>query len=350
MKFFSRENAVKKALPFIFVQAVCSALSYLYLKSCLNLYALLTAGLSLLFFAAFDFISRHKKVGSFIYAAIMAAVLVLIDVIMTFARNKTEFIEWFLTGAATVDTNVEYMLTLVLFFTFFISSTVYYFTHITYRISILTLIALIPCAIYVKASQQIPAVYSALLAAADILLYLYHYKTTAVSDVSKHGKAAAVTGYVDFAAAALLIAVLIPKPTETPYYEKFEQFSSYFSFSGNYGRINGSYTEHSGNADLYNQMESRQLFIVNTDSPEYYKVQSMTATTAKTAGGTQKQPSRAECAASTGRMKPRNAAFQSLQTHILNILIRAGSFSPRTSTKKCLIGLQPLKKPFIQPI
>ena len=76
MKFFSRENAVKKALPFIFVQAVCSALSYLYLKSFLNLYALLTAGLSLLFFAAFDFISRHKKVGSFIYAAIMAAVLV----------------------------------------------------------------------------------------------------------------------------------------------------------------------------------------------------------------------------------------------------------------------------------
>ena len=273
MKYFSRENAVKKALPFIFVQAVCSALSYLYLKSCLNLYALLTAGLSLLFFAAFDFISRHKKVGSFIYAAIMAAVLVLIDVIMTFARNKTEFIEWFLTGAATVDTNVEYMLTLVLFFTFFISSTVYYFTHITYRISILTLIALIPCAIYVKASQQIPAVYSVLLAASDILLYLYHYKTTAVSGVSKHGKAAAVTGYVDFAAAALLIALLIPKPTETPYYEKFEQFSSYFSFSGNYGRINGSYTEHSGNADLYNQMESRQLFVVNTDSPEYYKVQ-----------------------------------------------------------------------------
>lgn len=273
MKFFSRENAVKKALPFIFVQAVCSALSYLYLKSCINLYALLTAGLSLLFFAAFDFISRHKKVGSFIYAAIMAAVLVLIDVIMTFARNKTEFIEWFLTGAATVDTNVEYMLTLVLFFTFFISSTVYYFTHITYRISILTLIALIPCAIYVKASQRIPAVYSVLLAASDILLYLYHYKTTAVSGVSKHGKAAAVTGYFDFAAAALLIAVLIPKPTETPYYEKFEQFSSYFSFSGNYGRINGSYTEHSGNADLYNQMESRQLFVVNTDSPEYYKVQ-----------------------------------------------------------------------------
>lgn len=273
IKIFSWENAVKKALPFIFVQAVCSALSYLYLKSFLNLYALLTAGLSLLFFAAFDFISRHKKIGSFIYAAIMAAVLVLIDVIMTFARNKTEFIEWFLTGAATVDTNVEYMLTLVLFFTFFICSTVYYFTHITYRISILTLIALIPCAIYVKASQQIPAVYSALLAAADILLYLHHYKTTAVSGVSKHGKAAAVTGYIDFAAAALLIAVLIPKPTETPYYEKFEQFSSYFSFSGNFGRINGSYTEHSGNADLYNQMENRQLFVVNTDSPEYYKVQ-----------------------------------------------------------------------------
>lgn len=273
VKFFSSENIIKKALPFIFVQIVCSALYYLYLKSSFNVYALLTAGLTFLLFAAFDYISRHRKVGFLIYAAIMAAVFSLIDITMTFAPNKMEFVEWFMTGAATIETNTVYMLTLVLFFTFFISSTVYYFTHIIYRVSILTLIALIPCAIYVKASQPIPAVYAALLAAADVLLYLYHYKSAKSADVPKHGKAAALTGYVDFAVAALLIAILVPKPQETPYYEKFEQFSSYFSFSGNFGRLDGSYTEHSGNADLYNQMESRQLFVVNTDSPEYYKVQ-----------------------------------------------------------------------------
>lgn len=271
-KFFSRENAAKKALPFIYVQIICSALAYLYLKTNINAYALLTAGLTLVFFAAFDFISRHKKIGFFIYAAIMAVVFTAIDAVMAFAPSRMEFIEWFMTGAATIETNAAYMLTLMLFFTFFISSAVYYFTHLIYRVSILTLLAMIPCAVFIKASQPVPIYYAAALAAVDVLLYLYHYKT-AGGDLPKHGKSAALTGYIDFAAAALLIALLIPKPQETPYYEKFEQFSSYFSFSGNYGNIDGSYTEHSGNADLYNQMESRQLFVINTDQPEYYKVQ-----------------------------------------------------------------------------
>lgn len=271
-KFFSRENAAKKALPFIFVQIICSALAYLYLKTYISVYTLLSAGLTVVLFAAFDFISRHKKVGFFIYAVIMAVIFAAIDVIMTFAPSRIEFIEWFMTGAATIETNAAYMLSLMLFFTFFISSAVYYFTHLIYRVSIMTLLAMIPCAVFIKASQPVPTFYAAALAAVDVLLYLYHYKT-AGGKLPSCGKGAALTGYIDFAAAALLIALLIPKPQETPYYEKFEQFSSYFSFSGNYGSIDGSYTEHSGNADLYNQMESRELFVVNIDSPEYYKVQ-----------------------------------------------------------------------------
>ena len=272
IKFFSRENAAKKALPFIFVQIICSALAYLYLKTYFNLYELLSAGLTVIFFAALDFISKHKKIGFFVYAGIMAVIFAAIDVIMAFAPSRIEFIEWFMTGAATIETNAAYMLSLMLFFTFFISSAVYYFTHLIYRVSILTLLAMIPCAVFIKASQPVPTFYAAALAAVDVMLYLYHYKTSDKA-VPNHGKAAALTGYIDFAAAALLVALLIPKPQETPYYEKFEQFSSYFSFSGSYGSIDGSYTEHSGNADLYNQMESRQLFVVNTDSPEYYKVQ-----------------------------------------------------------------------------
>lgn len=272
IKFFSRENAAKKVLPFIFVQIICSALAYLYLKTYVNIYCLLSAGLTLVFFATLDFISKHKKLGFFVYAGIMAVIFAAIDFVMAFAPSRIEFIEWFMTGAATIETNAAYMLSLMLFFTFFISSAVYYFTHLIYRVSILTLLAMIPCAVFIKASQPVPTFYAAALAAVDVMLYLYHYKTSCKA-IPSHGKAAALTGYVDFAAAALLVALLIPKPQETPYYEKFEQFSSYFSFSGSYGSIDGSYTEHSGNADLYNQMEKRDLFVVNVDTPEYYKVQ-----------------------------------------------------------------------------
>lgn len=272
-KFFSRENAAKKALPFVFTFLICSAICFLYLKSYLNIYSLLSAGLTILYFAAFDFISRHKKLGFFVYVGIMVVLLAVINVVMSFAPSRIEFVEWFLTGAATIETNMPYMLSLILFFSFFISSAVYYFTHIIYRLSLLTLLGMIPCAIFIKASQTVPAVYAILLAAADVLLYLYHYKTASAKDKPRFGKAAAITGYIDFAVAAVLIAVLIPKPQETPFYEKFEEFTSYFSFSGNYGKMDGGYTEHSGNADLYNEMESRLLYVVNSSRPEYYKIQ-----------------------------------------------------------------------------
>lgn len=272
-KFFSRENAAKKALPFVFTFLICSAICFLYLKSYLNIYSLLSAGLTILYFAAFDFISRHKKLGFFIYVGIMVVLLAVINVVMSFAPSRIEFVEWFLTGAATIETNMPYMLSLILFFSFFISSAVYYFTHIIYRLSLLTLLGMIPCAIFIKASQTVPAVYAILLAAADVLLYLYHYKTASEKDKLSFGKAAAITGYIDFAVAAVLIAVLIPKPQETPFYERFEEFTSYFSFSGNYGKMDGGYTEHSGNADLYNEMESRLLYVVNSSRPEYYKIQ-----------------------------------------------------------------------------
>ena len=203
----------------------------------------------------------------------MISDLAAINVTMSFAANRREFVEWFLTGGATVETTPPFMFSLLLFFTLFTASAVYYFTHITYRISILTLIGLFPCAVFIKASKPVPAFYAFAIAASDMLIYLYNYRKKSEGGRKTSSKTAAAAGYFDFAVSALLIAFLLPKPQVTPFYEQFEQITSYFSFGGRYGQVDGNYTEHSGNADLYNQMESRIIYTVNGNRPEYYKIQ-----------------------------------------------------------------------------
>lgn len=269
----SAENIRKKLLPFVFSGLICSAICYIYLKTYLNVYAFLTFLLTAAFFLAFDFIKAHKRLGVAVYIALITVIMGLTVGILMSAPSRIEFFEWFMTGAATIDTIWQYMLSMVVFFTFFISSAVYYFTHCIYRVSVLTLLAFIPCAIFIKAAQPVPTFYTVALSAVDISLYLYNYKLSAEKDKPKFGKAFSFVGYIDFAVAVILIAVLIPKPQETPYYEKFEEFTSRFSFGGRYGQIDGSYTEHSGNADLFNEMDSRLLFTVRTQRREYYKIQ-----------------------------------------------------------------------------
>lgn len=270
---FSAENLRKKLLPFVFSSLICSAICYIYLKTYFNGYVFLSFLLTAVFFIIFDYIKAHKVLGGVAYIALAAVVIGLTGGILMSAPSRIEFFEWFMTGAATIDTIWQYMLSTVIFFTFFISSAVYYFTHCIYRVSVLTLLAFIPCAIFIKASQPVPTFYTIVLSAADISLYLYNYKRTAENNKPKFGKASSLVGYIDFAVAVILIAVLVPKPQETPYYEKFEEFTSRFSFGGRYGQIDGSYTEHSGNADLFNEMESRLLFTVRSQRREYYKIQ-----------------------------------------------------------------------------
>ncbi|MDE7289374.1 MAG: transglutaminase-like domain-containing protein, partial [Oscillospiraceae bacterium] len=81
--------------------------------------------------------------------------------------------------------------------------------------------------------------------------------------------------YADFAVAAALLAMIIPKPSETPFYEQFEKAVNSFQFGGSGVTtvLNGNYTEYSGNADDLLRGESILLYYVRTNDPVYYKTQ-----------------------------------------------------------------------------
>lgn len=271
--FFGIDNLKRKLLPFLLVTTINSAIVSIYLGTVLTSYIPAIAILTVVLFAAYDFIKTHKWIGPVVFIGICAVVLCAISMLMTAERQRFEFFEWFLSGGELVDTQPAYLWIIVIGFTFFISSVVYYFTHISYRVSIITLICIIPLAIYVKTSQVIPGFYIGVLAALDILVYIYQNRIVLEAKNVPIGKKAALTSYIDFAGAVILIALIVPKPQETPYYEKFEEFSAFFSLRGTYGQMSGSYTSSSGNADNYQNMESKLLYTVNTNVPQYMKIQ-----------------------------------------------------------------------------
>lgn len=271
--FFGIDNLKRKLLPFLLVTTINSAIVSIYLGTVLTSYIPAIAILTVVLFAAYDFIKTHKWIGPVVFIGICAAVLCAISMLVTAERQRFEFFEWFLSGGELVDTQPAYLWIIVIGFTFFISSVVYYFTHISYRVSIITLICIIPLAIYVKTSQVIPGFYIGVLAALDILVYIYQNRIVLEAKNVPIGKKAALTSYIDFAGAVILIALIVPKPQETPYYEKFEEFSAFFSLRGTYGQMSGSYTSSSGNADNYQNMESKLLYTVNTNVPQYMKIQ-----------------------------------------------------------------------------
>lgn len=269
-RFFSAENIKRKLLPFIFTAAFSAAVGGVYTGSLLHIPVM--AAFAAVLFALYDYMSSHKKVGALIYAAAGLGVLVLFRALLSADGDRRGYIEWFLTGGVNGERPLFLWGTEIVF-TFFISSVAYYFTHVIYRISILTVICFIPLALYVKSSQNIPFVYYALPAALNIFMYIYNYRRELMKNKSAAGKRAAAAAYIDFAAAAVLFALILPKPQTAPFYEKFEEFSERFSFGGTDTQYVGRFTRYSGNADDYLEMESRLLYVVSTNKLQYLKTQ-----------------------------------------------------------------------------
>lgn len=67
-----------------------------------------------------------------------------------------------------------FLISLFLFFTFFFSVTVYYFSKVLYRMFFLTLISLIPCVLYVKVMSEINNVSLVLIALCNVAVFILH--------------------------------------------------------------------------------------------------------------------------------------------------------------------------------
>lgn len=253
-----------------------SATLYIYTDNAIDVYTIAGAALAIGLTKFFDVI-RRKKFGGFIYFGTMVIVLAVTPQLFI-GRSWEErfaFIRWFFSGAQAEETRAAFMLTLVPLMVFFLASAFYYFTRIIYRSSMLALVSLIPFALAVKAASRLPGAYAVLIASINLIFFIIDGRKNLLKGSAaggRSGSAAAV--YTDFALAAVLLALIAPKPSETPYYDKFEAAVSMFSFGGSgETEYQGEYKQSSGRVDELLRSESVLLYAVRSPESAYMKTQ-----------------------------------------------------------------------------
>ncbi|MBR1823561.1 MAG: hypothetical protein IJ779_04940 [Ruminococcus sp.] len=156
----------------LYAALILMSIMYHYRSSLTLVYGLVSYVLGWLIFRVFDFVNKHRLLGSVAYIAIGAASLMAIRYYINKGEENYPIIWglWFLTPQAAVTYNKWYTIAVFILFFIFMMSVIYYFTRVRYRIFMNFLIFIIPFTIYGKEDEKMPTVFILALAAAYVLL------------------------------------------------------------------------------------------------------------------------------------------------------------------------------------
>lgn len=224
-----------------------------------------------------DFTNRTKLVGKLVYVVMMFVVWnVMVRMVFVSFGDYNYFMAWFFGDNPNVERAAEYTFVCWLGFCFFISSVVFYFSEVAFRRLYLLMIGLIPCVLYVKREQDLPYVYMVLLIGTYLLLTLRdrYKKLSAEERLSLKISGGGRLFLGGFAAAAVILGLMIPKSEDTPYKIDFDKVAEDAAIAVQ-GAMS-SFTRYSGNADFYSSLSDKAIYYVYTDEAFYLKRQIFT--------------------------------------------------------------------------
>lgn len=264
----SRREIIPFALSAVLSLAVFSVYS-------VPIFSLWTAGILLItavMFLICRFTDKNHLAGGAIIV-IMALFLLRTFIILVLGNDfGTGFQQWFLTGAEKTETQFDYLLALLISFVPFFALTVYYFSCVLYRMSFLTLVSLIPCALSVKVLTEINNVYVALIAMLNVAVLM----TARRNDINRErvtaGQTASVFSACIFGFVLLVFSALFPKESEARYYDEFERL---FMNSENNIPISdySMLSEFSGGPDFFRNFSNKYLYMLYGENLPYFKRQ-----------------------------------------------------------------------------
>ena len=198
----------------LYTTLIMMSIMYHYRSSLTFVYGAVTYVLGWLVFRLFDFINKHRLIGSVGYIALGAASLFVMRASIDKGHENYPIIWalWFLTPQDAVEYNKWYTIAVYVMFFMFMASVIYYFTRIRYRIFMNFLIFIIPFAIYGKEYEQMPTLFIITLAAGYVLLMvrfrqLQNTENSKVVCRNELWKPVAV-----YTALFAAVAAIVPKP------------------------------------------------------------------------------------------------------------------------------------------
>lgn len=215
-----------------------------------------------LLFGLCYYTERHRLIGGIVITITLICCYWIhrLNSISSYYRYGQSFIEWLLSRGSEIE-GTNYLWSLYIIFAFFFSYTVYYFSNVLYRMFFLTLVSLIPAVLYVKVLSEMNNVFLVLTALLNMAVFI-SYRKSIFRKGSNPFFGNTLIACASFILLTFLMTAMVPKNTETPYYDKFEDaflggdtsspigedFSQLSSFSGDAG---GFFSTDNSNRKLY---------------------------------------------------------------------------------------------------
>lgn len=218
------------------------------------------------------FTDKHNVIGGIIIT-VLTFNLLRAFLMLIFGRDwGMSFQQWFLTGADKVETQFEYLLSFCVSFVPFFAVTVYYFSCVLYRMSFLTLVSIIPCALSVKVLTEIDNVFITLIAMLNIAVLMINLREKGGNGRVVFGRTASIFSAGVFGFVLLLFSALMPKENDARFYDQFERL--FMKGNNNSSVIDYSMlSEFSGGPDSFRNFSNRYLYMLYGDTLTYFKRQ-----------------------------------------------------------------------------
>lgn len=269
LNFFKGDK--KEILPFALAIVLSLAVFSVYSVHLFSLWSLAILLVTAAMFVICRFTDRHHVAGGIVITVLVFVLLrIFIGLVLGYDWG-VGFQKWFLTGADEAETQFDYLLALTVSFVPFFALTVYYFSCVLYRMSFLTLVSLIPCALSVKVLSEINNTYIAIIAMLNIAVLMISLRLKSGERVSTGHKASVFSACV-FGFVLLVFSALFPKNPEARYYDEFERL---FMNSGDDSLFSdfSIMSEFSGGPDSFRNFTNKYLYMLYGDNVPYFKRQ-----------------------------------------------------------------------------
>ncbi len=264
--------AVKAIKPFLSdpvelytVFLIMTGMYYYHPEFCW-LYTILAVLVCHMIMKFYDFVARHKYIGPLSYLAYLFAGLSVFSLLVNigYAEYPLFFLVWFLTPQGVLDFSLWYTLAIYWMMLGFLSSTVYYFSKVRYRMLMQFVIMLIPLTLYAKEGIQMPALLVILLVSSYFLLMVYCRQLREDDTVQRVNHSGTVISVLFYVAAFSILAAIVPKPKITADREYIENVMAQSTLSDTLMNMISGFTQSTDNSFISNN-SGRTVYYVEAD-------------------------------------------------------------------------------------
>lgn len=212
-----------------------------------------------------ELIYDHKIIGTLLTTLIIFG-LIQYAARQAFGQGLLPYMHWFMSGGESVPNTTAYLTSILLIFTPFFAMVVYYFVRILYRTSFLMLVSLMPFVVYVKVMLDIHIAQVVFVTVLNVAAFLLHYRSHKDAGKRIVGYAEGLLSLGVYATIFVLIGLALPE-SQTKYYYMFENAFLGGNVSELVPEEYSEMSEYSGNADGFNELNDRKLYVVEFVEP-----------------------------------------------------------------------------------